>query len=395
MPAWILSSFKPARILKSMSGLKISGNITVRKVLMVFQFTLSLVILIFLAAFYQQFDFMASADMGFERENILSIAHVGKGDAFRSELMKTPGVEKITSMSANFGGRKTGSTNVALPLDRENSISLDYYFVDDNTVDVMELKILAGKNFESSDNGNEKLILLNETGAKRLGFSNFNDAVNEQLILIDSTELRIAGVFRDFYNEGVGNAIRPMMLRKSDNQLKVMNIKLTAISASTVVPRIETAWKRIYPDRAFSYSLLDSQIESNNDQTATISLLGFLAFMTIVIASLGLLGLVVYTVETRKKEISIRKVVGAGVHQLMSLLSKGFASLLLIAGCIAFPLGYVLCQLFLQNFANRVSIGAGTLLLSFGLLLVIGLLAVLPQTYMASLENPSKNLSSE
>jgi putative ABC transport system permease protein len=177
--------------------------------------------------------------------------------------------------------------------------------------------------------------------------------------------------------------------------MRVMNVKVEPSSTLTVVSRIEEVWKKVYPDRTFSYSWLDRQLQAHTDQKGTMSLLGFLAFMTIVIATLGLLGLVVYTVETRRKEISIRKVIGAGAYQLMSLLSKGFTSLLLVAGAIAIPTGCILCQLFLQNFANRISVGAGTLLLSFGLLLVAGLLAIIPQTYQAAQENPSKNLSSE
>jgi putative ABC transport system permease protein len=132
-----------------------------------------------------------------------------------------------------------------------------------------------------------------------------------------------------------------------------------------------------------------------NDQSADMSLLGFLAFMTVAIASMGLLGLVVYTVETRRKEISIRKIVGASVAQIMLLLSQGYTKLLIISGIIALPTGYLLSKLFLMNFANKVSFGIGSLIVSFILLLTIGLVTILSQTFKASRENPAKNLRSE
>lgn len=145
----------------------------------------------------------------------------------------------------------------------------------------------------------------------------------------------------------------------------------------------------------FNNEWLDKKIAQIEDQSDAYAAMGFLAFITISIASLGLLGLVVYTVETRQKEISIRKVIGASINELMFLLSKGFLKLLLISGLTAMPIGYVLSFFFLQNFANRFPFGLGTLLFSFLFLLLIGVVTILSQTYKASAENPVKNLRNE
>jgi len=136
-------------------------------------------------------------------------------------------------------------------------------------------------------------------------------------------------------------------------------------------------------------------MKAENKVSATFSMLGFLTFMTITIASMGLLGLVVYTTETRRKEMSIRKIIGARVYQIIGLLSKGFVNLLLISATIALPIGYALSQWFLMNFTNKISFGITDLLISFLILLSIGLSIILSQTWKVSVENPATNLRSE
>jgi putative ABC transport system permease protein len=170
---------------------------------------------------------------------------------------------------------------------------------------------------------------------------------------------------------------------------------VNAADKEQVIKQISIVWNKLNPHTPFTYEWLDKKIANREDQRDAYATMGFLAFVTVSIASLGLLGLVVYTVETRQKEISIRKVIGASISELMLLLSKGFLKLLLISGLIAMPVGYILSFFFLQNFANRVPFGLGTLLLSFLFLLSIGLFTILSQTYKASTENPIKNLRNE
>jgi putative ABC transport system permease protein len=140
---------------------------------------------------------------------------------------------------------------------------------------------------------------------------------------------------------------------------------------------------------------MDQKLINDNDQSASISLLGFLAFITVTVASLGLLGLVIFTVESRRKEISVRKIIGAGIAGLMILLSRGFIKLIVIAGMIAMPLGYILSAIFLQNFANRVHTGLGSIFICFLFLLLIGLSTIISQTYRACTDNPVKHLRNE
>jgi putative ABC transport system permease protein len=395
LPAWILSSFRAVKMLRNVAVENIMGGMTLRKVLIVFQFSVSLVVLIFLTAFYRQFSFMADAETGFQRENIVSIQVSTKEKQILSnEISRVSGVNGIAAMSGNFGRYPTGSMPVKVNQDVPQPLKVNFYCGDAGVIPVMGLKLLAGVNFSDNLAVREKEVLLNRKAIQLLGFETPADAAGEKIWIDDTLHVQIAGVVENFYNEGVGNAIGPLAIRNKP-VYNYLNIRIEPEAEASIMPQLEQAWKKVFPDRAFAYVWLDKEHEERHSQKGSISLLGFLAFMTVTIASLGLLGLVVYTVETKRKEISIRKIIGASVNQLVVLLSRGFAKLLIIAGLVALPLGYVLSQFFLMNFANRINFGVGALLLAFGFLLFIGLSMIISQTYKASVENPAKNLRSE
>jgi len=259
----------------------------------------------------------------------------------------------------------------------------------------MHLPLVAGANFPAGDPTNtEKYVLINQKAARTLSFKDDRDAIGRFLRIDDSTEVRISGVVKDFYFQGTGRFITPLLLRRKAGAYAFLNVRVSRPD-DEVAGQLKAAWKKLYPHKVFTAYWLENELAGRNDQTATLSLLGFLALITVTIGSLGLLGLVVYSVEVRKKEISIRKVIGAGVGQLLSLISKGFVKLLLISGCISLPIGYVLSILFLQNFANRSSFGIVHLLACFGFLLTIGAITILSQTWKAATENPALNLRTE
>ncbi|HVU96504.1 MAG TPA: ABC transporter permease [Puia sp.] len=396
LPAWMLSSFKPAEVLKNIRTKRIFGSLSLQKTLIVFQFSLSLVVLIFLSAFYTQFSHLAEVDPGFRTADIVSVSLEGADpELLTSEFLRLSGVRQVSAMSANFGIGRAGSTRVALGTSDKEPIQVDDYFVDHETAPMMNLKFVAGADFsDGKSTEKENYILINEMTARTLGFKDISDAVGKDVRIDDSTMVQIKGIVKDFYFRGPGIFISPLVLRRKAHSYNILNVRV-ANSASDVVRQLEIAWKKIYPHQVFSCYRLDKELKDRNNQTATISLLGFLALTTITIGSLGLLGLVVYTVEVRKKEISLRRVIGARVDQILALVSKGFVRLLLISGCISLPIGYVLAILFLQNFANRSSFGIIQLLSCFGFLLLIGLITILSQTWEAAKMNPAPNLRIE
>jgi putative ABC transport system permease protein len=396
LPAWILSSFRAAKMLRNITTEKVMGGLTLRKILVVFQFSISLVILIFLTVYYRQFSFMASAETGFRRDNILSIAFSGKDkDVIATEIARLNGVEQVGAMSGNFGKNVTGVVSVRREHDTGQLLNFNYYFADDGIIPLSGLRLVAGANFTDRNHSFETEVILNEKATGLLGFHLPSDAIGEKVLIEDSVGVLIVGVVADFYFQGVGNAIRPLALRNKSDMFTTLSVRVSEGAEARIIPQLEQVWKKTFGERALSYVWLDKEHAQRHDQTSSMSLLGFLAFMTITIASLGLLGLVVYTVETRRKEISIRKIIGASIHQLLVMLSKGFIKLLLVAGVIAIPTGYILSELFLMNFANRVTAGIWSLALCFILLLAIGLLMILSQTYKAATEDPARNLRSE
>ncbi len=398
-PAWILSSFKPVQVLKNITTHKLMGGLSLQKGLLVFQFSLSLFVIIFLSAYYQQFSYVHALDPGFASKNIITLPISGNETVLANEISSIYGVKNISKNSNDFGIRGTGSTSLFTerPIDGNNALQCEFYFADAATIPLHQLQLLSGSNFSASKNDSiEQEILVNQKAAAMLGFKNTAAAVGNRVWLKDSTPVEIKGVFKDFYDKGAARAITPLIFRRKAHAYDYMNILVDASARESTVRQIAAVWKKVNPTVPFEYEWLEDKIDHREDQSGTYATMGFLAFITISIASLGLLGLVIYTVETRQKEISIRKIIGASVNQLMFLLSKGFLKLLVISGLIAMPIGYLASAFFLQNFANRISFGLGSLLLCFLFLLLIGLITIVSNTYKAAAkENPAENLRAE
>ena len=397
-PAWILSAFKPLRVLKNLSTAKIFGSIGLQKTLIVFQYSLSLIIIIFLFSFYRQFSFMAAADHGFKRDNMLvvSLAGVDEQTAIHAAAV-TSGVESVSGLSIAFTPHFSGMRGTAwVDQSKKGSLSMNYFFADQSFMPSMQLSLLAGRNFSAaSDTALEQSVIINEKAARNLGFKEARQALGNRLWVDDSTALEIIGVTKDFVYENAGKPIDAMAFRNKKGAYNYLYVDVGRSDKRAITERLARTFKILAPAQSFSASWLNDDLERNDSQTATISLLGYLAFMSISIATLGLLGLVIYSVETKRKEISIRKVIGANKRELVRLLSKKFIKLLWIAGAIGVPIGYVMSYLFQQNFVVRAGHGFLAALSCFVVLLVIGLVTVISQTYRAAMENPARNLAVE
>lgn len=392
LPAWILSSFKPAEVLKSMPSWKVFGKINLRKSLIVFQLSLSLVVIIFLFAFYRQFHFMATTDPGFNAENILSIQLQGnKEQLLKQELAALSGTTAVSAASGNLGLHRGDRMTLSVSKEK-GSAEMNYYNVDSAFLPMMGLKLVAGSNF----GGQQALpqLLLNEQAVLNLGFLSPEAAVDKLLWLNDTVQAQVRGVVRDFHYEQLGRAIAPLAFRTEPGNYSLVNVKVHA-DKEKFLQQVKAGWEKLYPGQPLQTSWLQETLYRRNAKWGDISFLGYLALMTVVIAVLGLLALVIYATALRRKEIGVRKVMGAGVGSLVILLSRGFLRLLLIAGCIALPIGYLLSNLFLQNFPLRISFGIGSLVLCFGLLLLIGLMAIISQTWRAALMNPTRSLKND
>lgn len=396
LPGSILSSLKPLKMLRNVMSEKIIIGLTPRKTLVVFQFSISLLVLIFMTTFHSQFAYMSDLDPGFKMENILSIpisdnAYPVLTAAFSGEA----GVENVAGLSGPFGRYPTGSVSVSNQAEKRQAINVNYFFVDSKVLHVSELALIAGANFPDQLPDNENQIIVNEKTIEVLGFQSPHEALGEVMLLADSIPVTITGVIKNFYSEGVGIPFRPLLLRHAAGRFKTLQVVVTPGQESKVQSTLEKVWKRVIPEKPFTYIWLKRQHDERYSDMGSISILGFLAFMAISIAFLGLLGLVVYSVETKRKEISIRKVIGANTGQIVYLLSKGFMALLLIAGCIAIPISYVASEAFLMNFANRIQVGFMNSVMCFAGVVSVCLLMIFTQTFKASAQNPAINLKSD
>ena len=397
IPALTLSAFKPVQVLKNLSTVKLFGSGGLRKVLIVFQFCLSLVIIIFMLVFNKQFQYMATADYGFNRERIINIPLNGADyRLLKNEIVSISGVEKVSATSDNLGKFASGSARIKLqPADEY--IQMRYYDVDEDFVANMQLKLIAGTNLSATSSTEERQVLINEKAISSLKVKTPWEAVGKTVLLDDSTKVQVAGVVKDFHFEGFEFPIRPLVFRSREKLFNILNVKtsIDEAKAASLVAALKSTWKKLNPHEEFSYTWFNKQFYESKSATGTVSMLGLLAFMGITIACLGLLGMVVYTVEGRIKEVSIRKVMGASVSTIMSLLSKSFLKLVLIAMLIAAPIGWICSYLFLQIFAVRVSIGAGILSIACGVILLLASLVIGSQVFRVARANPANNLRAE
>ncbi|RBL93696.1 ABC transporter permease [Chitinophaga flava] len=397
IPAWALSSFQPARVLKNIVDIKLFGGLGLRKTLIVIQFSLSMTAIIFFVTVYRQFSFKEAFDMGFARNNILNVPLADVDfQLMKDRLMQVKGVEAATASSGTLGmPNQSGFLQARTALDG-NRMELGYYAGDADFLKLMQLRLLAGSGFPAAaSQSKEQYIIVNERLVAAMNLKTPADAIGKTLWLTDSTAVSIIGVVKDFNYQPIEMPVLPMTIRFVPQQFKQLQVLVNTQDKDQVMAGIKQAWVEMHPGEIFSASWMNDELIERTSGKEPISGLAVLVFMITVIAALGLLGVVSYTTFTRKKEIGIRKVMGAGVPGLVMLLSKNYLRLIVLAGIIALPLGYLGSTLFLQLFANRISIGFFTLAGSFAALLAIALLAIISQTWRAADANPANVLRND
>ncbi len=397
LPAWALSSFKPVAVLKNLTTVKLFLGNGVRKGLLVIQFALSLIAIIFTLTFYRQFSYMASADPGFRKDHIITLPATPESQPrLKQALEQLNGITGVATVSTVPGKNATGTTKVQTQAGKDY-IGMDYYYADPEIFSVMQLNFLAGRPFIAINDSlmGERQVVINERALQPLQLGTPQEAVGKTILLDDSITVQIAGVVKNVFHRGMASPYIPLVIRNKPFATHFV----VASTVNTLPPgylaRVEAVWKNHYPGQPFAGSWMQDEWDGRHAATGTVGMLGFLTLITVTIASLGLLGMVIYTTETRRKEIGIRKVMGAGVGAVMALLSRNFVKLLLIAGSIALPIGFLLGHFFLNIFANRIQVGIDILLISFGAMLLIALMTIITQIYRVATANPVNSLRTE
>ena len=397
IPARILSSLPPAVALKGQKALTIMKGITIRKALVVVQFAMLLTGIIFMLVMYQQQKFMATAEYGFTKTNIFNIELYGTSDKrLATELGKIPGVEASTATSYTLG-INGGNQQKIFRNGKAIYTNAEMLSADNNFISVMQLPLVAGSNLLAPANDSTgSSVLINEQAVAKLHFENAPSAVGQLIRLSDSSEVRIAGVLKDFHSMSMFFPIFPMVIRQDPKYFSVLQVKTNpGVKEEQLKKEIGKVWKHLNPYQEFTGEWFDKALYAHHFHGSDQLMLVLLCSIVLCIACLGLLGMVTYSSEIRTKEVGVRKVMGARIGQLLMLLSKDFVWLLVVAGCIAIPIGYLAAVLFLHNFTYHVAVGAGTLLIGFVAMLLIGVLTIIWQTYRIAIHNPIKSLRAE
>ncbi|QEC66812.1 FtsX-like permease family protein [Panacibacter ginsenosidivorans] len=400
-PAFYLSKFNPVYVLKG-SLSKGSSNVALRRALVVVQFSISMIMLICTWVVYGQMSYLRNKDLGFNKDQVLTVAANSNKDlssnirSFKDEVRNNP---HVVAVSTAQGVPGSGIPFNLFSVETKNGYvdkGVDVYFgADEDFFKTLGIKIVKGRNF-SGLSDTLRSVIVNENMAKEYGWG--DNAIGKKIKFAGDTSgfyLEVIGVVKDFNQKSLYNPITPLMFlyRPTNN---VIQIKLDAKNIDAGIASIEKSWNKYFPDLAFEYTFLDQDF---NSQYAADQKRGkiFTAFsiLTILITCLGLLGLIAFTTQQRQKEISIRKVMGANISQIIPLITRNFVALVGLSCLIAFPVAWYFMNNWLKIFPYNTGLSIMPFLLSAATVLLITMLTVTFHTMRAALANPVKALKTE
>jgi len=392
-PAFILSSFNPVAVLKSKSGDKKSGS-WIRNGLIVFQFSISIFLIVGTAVVYQQLQHMQNIKLGFEKEQVLVVRNPGSlGSAvntFKEELRSIGGITSVSGSTGlpgrSFSNQGFGSVSV------EANFTLNLYVCDHEYLNTLKLELAEGRFFSKEFASDSSAVILNKNAVELLGW---DDPIGKTLSNSreDPERFTVIGVIDDYHYESLHQDIRPMALFLTGGiynwSQSLISIRISTNNVSGIIGNIERIWDRVAPGMPFEYSFLEEDYNNlyvNEQQTS--KLFTIFSFLAIFIACLGLFGLASFVAERKTKEIGIRKVLGATIPGIVCRLSLIFGKWVLLANIIAWPLAYYAMDGWLEDFAYRIDIGVGIFLLAGLVALIIALATVSYQSFKAAIANP-------
>jgi len=399
LPAAYLSAFKPVNVLKDAGNLKVYSRLTFRKILMVTQFALSLIFIIVVIVIYKQIDFMFTKDYGINENNIVKVRLQGvEFEKLSNEVKALPGVVRVGAVSHALGTWEDRASDYKRSREDEPFVMRDF-IVDNNYLENIEVKFLAGTNFNAATEGAfEKNVVLNETALKSFSIANPVAAIGQTIYVEDSVMLQVIGVVKDFHFRPLNYEIGPVAFRYKLSETSFLSMRIVPQEKEKIVASAEAIWKKLDPIHPFEWKMMRDEIDqayTDAGFTDIFKIVGYIAFLAMTLACLGMLGMAMYSTQTRVKEIGVRKVMGASVSDLTMLLSRSFLILICIALIIAIPIGFFLGDLFLSNYAYKISITPGLILFGVVLVMVLGLITICSQTLRAALSNPVKSLRYE
>jgi putative ABC transport system permease protein len=399
LPAGYLSAFKPLNVLKDSGNIRVYSRLSFRKVLMVAQFTFSVIFVIVVMIIHSQIDFMLTADYGFNQNNILNVRLQGtEFEKFANEVKTMPGVVTVGGVSHALGTSSDRASDFKKNLGDEPFVMRDFA-MDENYINNLDLTFLAGKNFDpATESAQEIHVILNESAVQQFNFPDPVSAIGQSVFVDDSVQLEVIGVVKDFHFRPLTSRIGPLALRYNKSHLSYASLKIAPEQKAAILTSLEPVWKRLDPVHQLEYAMMDEEIDNAYRESGfsdILVIIGYITFLAVTLACLGMLGMAMYATQTRVKEVGVRKVMGASVTNVVMLLSRSFMILILVAVVIGVPVSILFGSFFLEMFAYRIEISP--LLVIGGILVIagLGLLIICSQTIRAARSNPVKSLRYE
>lgn len=399
-PAFVLSAFKPALILKGKFMGSASGRL-VRKAMILVPFITAIILVSCLFIIYKQISFLQEQQLGFDVKQKLVIRDSEVYDSlystrlttFKKELIRIPGIKTSTYVSVVPGEPIIYSANSVRRIKADNADVNQYkrLWVDENFIEVFGLTLLAGRNF-TTESVPRKTLLINELASKTLGFQRPEDAIDEKIIFMSDTA-NVIGVVNNFHHESPKDPMVPVIYGFRPDGGMFFLIPVETTSVQVVVHKVENLFMQIFPGQPFNYFFLDEKY--NNQYKLDVQfgkMIGLLSALLMMVTGLGLFGLSAYTASVRTKEIGIRKVLGATEGRIVVMLCREYLILIIIATIIAIPCAWYAMSLWLDSFANKIEIDIWMFLVPASFIVFITLLTISFQTIKAAVTNPVDTL---
>lgn len=406
-PAFYLTHFNPIKTVKNEVGKTYKG-LGFRKVLVISQFVISILLIFGTTVIFQQLNYMKDYDIGLDKNNIVLIKYVPdeevaetRYETFKNKLLTSEFIKSVSGVYTLPGINSIQQQTIRLkgtPEDEQKIMRFNG--VDFSFINTFGINLIAGRNF-SKDFSTDRnhAVIINETALKELGLE-LDNAIGKEVSLPSSDNneklATIIGITKDFNIESLHNSIDPVVLYIDPERFYTIAVKTTSQNNQQVLKYIENTWNELMPNKKFNYSFMQdtyNQLYSSEDKISEVFTI--FSFLAIYIATLGLLGLSSFSAEQRKKEIGIRKVLGSTIANIVGLMSKDYLKLVLVSSIIALPISFYLLNEWLSDFAFRIEISWLPFILAFSLSLIISLITVSSQALRAATLNPIDSIKYE
>jgi hypothetical protein len=399
-PAFYLSGFKPIAVLKG--NIKNSfSELLARKGLVVFQFVISMVLIVGVLVIYQQVKYAQSKNLGYTKDNVVAFEKEGpivkNAETFLDLVRREPGIEGASAIQQGImqprGTIGASTYGIEWPGKTQNDL-VDFVIraVDYDLLETLGIQVKEGRSFSPQFGAENKNVIFNEAAIRAMGLKN---PVNTK-VKVWGEDRTIIGVVKDFHISSLHEKIEPMVFQFAPKNTSTILARIERGKEQETVQRLEALYKKFNPGYVFNYTFLDDTYQAQYVSEQRVSLLSqFFAGLAILISCLGLFGLATFNAEIRTKEIGIRKVLGASVENVVLLLSKDFLRLILIAILVAFPLAWWAMNVWLNGFAYHISISPWLFVIAGAAIVVIALATLSYQSIKTAIMNPVKSLRSE